>query len=1130
MEYKRSQGFPFEYPICCIPLLVVILFTIWPGIGSHIEYAHSASSINQTTGAGNLGTNVTQNGNVYAITGGKTVGNNLYHSFGQFNVGTGDIAQYQTTNLVPNANMQNILSRVTGGNPSSIFGTIDSATYFPNANFFFLNPAGILFGPSATINVGGMVAFTTADYLRLANGGRFNANPNTLPGDNLISANVTAFGFLGNNPAAIAIQGSTLKVADGQSLSLVGGNQGFITTDPDTGNPIPVTGGITMTGGKLSAPGGQINIASVAGPGEISAVDFMPTQGMAMGNINLSQGALLDVSADAAGMVRIRSGQLVMAEATISADTVNSNGAPTAVDIQLTGDMSISNDLNPAITARTTGSGDAGGVSIASANLTASSNTLGLLTVIDTHTEGTGKGGDVNINTGNLLMTGSLQGFSTFIDSGTQGAGNGGNVTINAQNVQIDTSLISTGNFWANNFGIDATGSAGNVNISTGNLNLNFSQISTDAFSFANGTGRSGDISLTAYDINLVFTPISASGHQGGGNITINTDHLFATASNIVTQSNLTSGGNITVTGKAIDLTNGSSIASSTGGDGNAGTITITATDHLGLLADTGSDPSGLFSNSFGSFGTQGNSGNVVVTTPRLDMTGGSRINTTTSTSGHGGNVTLNTTGPITMSGETPFFPPEPLFTLGVAQPSGIYTRTIGGNCSGPCGNAGNISINAESLSMGSGSQINSGTSSSGKGGSISITAGATIALSGTLSTGQSGGIQSRSTGMDPAGTGGNISLIAGQSVNISNGAAVSASTTGPGNAGNVLIKASAVAISGGGSITAASTGAGNAGTVTIQGINSPANSLFIDGAGSGVFTTTSDTGTGGNITIDANTITLQNGGTLSAKTSGTAASAVGGTITVEAPNAVTLTNGASITASSTGPGNTGNIQINAGNQFNMTNSTVTTEANQSGGGIIKITTNPNGTVQLTDSTISASVLEGNGGGGSVNIDPQSVVLINSQILAQAVQGPGGNINITTNLLLPDSTSVISASSQFGQQGTVVIQSPISPASGKIVPLGQKPLIATSLLSQRCAAIAGGTISSFTVAGRDSLPAEPGGWVSTPLALSISASEDGTVSEADRMMSDETPLLSLRKIAPPGFLTQAFAVDSADCS
>ena len=113
----------------------------------------------------------------------------------------------------------------------------------------------------------------------------------------------------------------------------------------------------------------------------------------------------------------------------------------------------------------------------------------------------------------------------------------------------------------------------------------------------------------------------------------------------------------------------------------------------------------------------------------------------------------------------------------------------------------------------------------------------------------------------------------------------ISANSSGPGNAGNILVKANDISLTGGGTITAASTGAGNAGTITIQGINSPANSFLVDGAGSGVFTNTEDTGAGGNIIIDANTVTLQNGGTLSAKTSGTASSAIGGTITVDAPN-----------------------------------------------------------------------------------------------------------------------------------------------------------------------------------------------------------------------------------------------------
>jgi len=214
-----------------------------------------------------------------------------------------------------------------------------------------------------------------------------------------------------------------------------------------------------------------------------------------------------------------------------------------------------------------------------------------------------------------------------------------------------------------------------------------------------------------------------------------------------------------------------------------------------------------------------------------------------------------------------------------------------------------------------------------------------------------------------------------------------------------------------------------------------------------------------------------------------------------------------------------------------MVNSSITTEANQSSGGAIKITTTPSGAVELTNSTISASVLDGTGGGGSVNIDPQFVVLQNSQILAQAVQGPGGNISITTNLLLPDSTSIISASSQFGQNGTVAIQSPIAPAGGKIFPLPEKPLIATTLLGQRCAAVAGGNLSSFTVAGRDTLPAEPDGWLSSPLALATTELDGRPAIETSQSEpAGGMPILSLRRIAPPGFLTQNFAVDSTGCT
>ena len=297
-------------------------------------------------------------------------------------------------------------------------------------------------------------------------------------------------------------------------------------------------------------------------------------------------------------------------------------------------------------------------------------------------------------------------------------------------------------------------------------------------------------------------------------------------------------GGDVKITGNIIQFIHGSNIASSTTGDGNAGSVIITATDSVAFLGST-IRPGGIFTtNVEAAPGSVGHAGDVFITHQLCSSLGGTRINTTTQSNGRGGNVTINANS-ISMAGETKGFESEPLFNLGTTQSSGIYTRTIGGSCIGQCGNAGNISITTGLLNTGSGAQINSGTSSSGQGGNITINAANTIGLSGTLSTGQPGGIQSRTTGANPdSGAGGNISLIAGQSVSISNGAAVSASTTGPGNAGNILVKANDITITGGGTITAASTGAGNAGTVTIQGINSPANSFLVDGAGSGVFTT----------------------------------------------------------------------------------------------------------------------------------------------------------------------------------------------------------------------------------------------------------------------------------------------------
>src|SRR5262245_1918109 len=158
---------------------------------------------------GTLGTTVTQSGNVYTIRDGRRPGNgpNLFHSFDRFSVGTGDTAAFTGP-----TGITNILSRVTGGQRSEIDGRIRSE--IPGANLYMLNPSGIMFGPNASLNISGSFHVSTADYLRFADGAKFYADLGQA--SRLTVAEPAAFGFLGSTPAAITIQGSTLRVPDGE--------------------------------------------------------------------------------------------------------------------------------------------------------------------------------------------------------------------------------------------------------------------------------------------------------------------------------------------------------------------------------------------------------------------------------------------------------------------------------------------------------------------------------------------------------------------------------------------------------------------------------------------------------------------------------------------------------------------------------------------------------------------------------------------------------------------------------------------------------------------------------------------------------------------------------------------------
>ncbi|MCB1921854.1 MAG: filamentous hemagglutinin N-terminal domain-containing protein [Candidatus Competibacteraceae bacterium] len=213
----------------------------WAGALTLTLYANPLAA--QVMLDGTLGPSGLLSGPNYAIPAevGQQHGSNLFHSFGQFSIYRGESATFSGPNSV-----NNIIGRVTGGQASSIDGLLRST--IPGANLYLLNPAGVLFGEKARLDVSGSFHASTADYVRLNDGGRFDA---VYPDHSVLTvAPIEAFGFLDPAPGPITVQGSVLQVPEGQTLSLLGGD-------------------LTVVNGTLYAPAGRLNLAAVGSVGEI---------------------------------------------------------------------------------------------------------------------------------------------------------------------------------------------------------------------------------------------------------------------------------------------------------------------------------------------------------------------------------------------------------------------------------------------------------------------------------------------------------------------------------------------------------------------------------------------------------------------------------------------------------------------------------------------------------------------------------------------------------------------------------------------------------------------------------------------------------------------------------------------
>lgn len=213
---------------------------------------------------------------------GSQMGKNLFHSFADFTIGGDESATFSGPNTVTN-----IIARVSGGHESIIDGLLRST--IPQANLFLLNPAGVLFGPHASLDLPGSLHVSTADYLTLGPKGHFAAQP--AGASELTIDPPAAFGFLGDNPAGISLIGNSslvgapnkIAVSEGETISLIGGN-------------------LEISATSLSAPAGRINLISMGAAGEVPCCADLPMPGLiADGELMISGGAIVDVSGTGGG-------------------------------------------------------------------------------------------------------------------------------------------------------------------------------------------------------------------------------------------------------------------------------------------------------------------------------------------------------------------------------------------------------------------------------------------------------------------------------------------------------------------------------------------------------------------------------------------------------------------------------------------------------------------------------------------------------------------------------------------------------------------------------------------------------------------------------------------------------------
>lgn len=755
---------------------------------------------------------VTTNGNASVITGGTRMDGNLFHSFEQFSIPTGGSAFFES---IPE--IRNILSRVTGGSISNIDGLLGAGG---SANLFLLNPNGIIFGPNARLDIGGSFLASTGSSIVFEDGSQFGTANSTHPVLTISAPLGVQFGAgagsIVNRSITPDRNGNAvgLRVTSGQTLALLGGE-------------------VSLEGGHLTAAQGRIELGSVAGNGMVGlasqqtglALEYEEVQNFQ--NIELSSAASANASGPGGGDIRVRGAAVRLAEgASIISDTLADRDGGT---IEISSEQFQLED-EAFVAARTVGSGRGGSLNISASESVELQGTTrleiiqqflsqqldplnlsnGLFALSIGDSEAAGAAGDIKIETGKLTLDAGAGALAT-----TFGPGEGGTLTVTTPptgSVELSGgSVLFTGT--------NGAGAAGDLEIETGQLTLRDAALISSS-TFEDGSGGN----LT------VKTPPTGSVRVVGARTEDSAEISFSRTTSVLTTGLQTSSvgagaaGNLTVNTGTLTVEKGASVSAVALEGGAGGQVRAIATDSVQLIgtSDDGIQQSGLFAFTE----TDAPGGSVTIKTGNLTIQDGAVVSAISFFGGRGGDVTVEATGSVLVTGTSS--PTTPF-------PDGIVTSSFA-----PGGQAGDLTVKAGSVELvGTGKlqiveEILGGIDASG-----SPLIGPTDLTSGLFTSSFGGGA-------------GNLTIETEKLI-VRNGGVAAASTFGDGRGGSLTVNASGgeVELIGGGLLTG-TTGSQAAGDLTIN-----TGRLNLQ-EGAVVTTATLGTGRGGNLTVNAESVNLE--------------------------------------------------------------------------------------------------------------------------------------------------------------------------------------------------------------------------------------------------------------------------------